>query len=170
MIKFKKNREDAIIPRKSKKGDAGFDLFTLDDCIIDKYETIVIPTGISVQLEQNQEASVRPRSGITLKGLDGAKYTSIDFIKVDDNECCYAKIEHDCSPYIRVIIGTLDSNYRGDIGIIVYNQEDYKVKIPAKTKLAQMVISLISTDEIIIVDELDESERGINGFGSSGTK
>ncbi|WP_252251282.1 dUTP diphosphatase [Clostridium sp. VAP52] len=169
MIKFKKNREDAIIPRKSKKGDAGFDLFTLDDCIIDKHETIVIPTGISVQLEQNQEASVRPRSGITLKGLEGAKYTSVDFLKIE-NECCCAEIEHNCSPYIRVIIGTLDSNYRGDIGIIVYNQEDYKVKIPAKTKLAQMVVSLISTDEVIIVDELDKSERGNKGFGSSGTK
>ncbi|HBJ1650921.1 TPA: deoxyuridine 5'-triphosphate nucleotidohydrolase [Clostridium botulinum] len=168
MIKFKKNREDAIIPRKSKKGDSGFDLFTLDDCIIDKHETIVIPTGISVQLEQNQEASVRPRSGITLKGLEGATYTSIDFIKGEDNECYCAKIEHNCSPYIRVILGTLDSNYRGDVGIIVYNQEDYKVKIPAKTKLAQMVVSLISTDEVIIVDELDKSERGNNGFGSSG--
>ena len=173
MIKFKKNREDAIIPRKSKKGDAGFDLFTLDDCIIDKHETIVIPTGISVQLEQNQEASVRPRSGITLKGLEGAKKINNELIPNSDGISYWEDKEYEIlfnNPYIRVIIGTLDSNYRGDIGIIVYNQENYKVKIPAKTKLAQMVISLISTDDVIIVDELDESERGNKGFGSSGVK
>ena len=154
MIKFKKNDVDAIIPKKGKEGDAGFDLFTLNDAIIEPHQTIVIPTGISVQLETNQEATIRPRSGITLKGCEG----------------CLCGNTTTKKPYIRVQLGTLDSNYRGDIGIIVYNQEDSRVFIPAKTKLAQMVVSLISTDEVVIVDELDESDRGEKGFGSTGTK
>lgn len=158
MIKFKQNDTNAIIPKKGKEGDAGFDLFTLNDAIIEPHQTIVIPTGVSVQLESNQEATIRPRSGITLKGCSGCFRDNTKNVKVD------------CVPYIRVQLGTLDSNYRGDIGIIVYNQEDYRVYVPSKTKLAQMVVSLISTDEVVVVDELDETDRGEKGFGSTGTK
>ena len=158
MIKFKKNDVNAIIPKKGKEGDAGFDLFTLNDSVIEPHQTIVIPTGVSVQLETNQEATIRPRSGITLKGCGGCFRDNTKNVKVD------------CVPYIRVQLGTIDSNYRGDIGIIVYNQEDYKVYIPSKTKLAQMVVGLISTDKVIVIDELDKTDRGENGFGSTGTK
>lgn len=167
MIKFKRNREDAIIPTKGREGDAGFDLFTLDEVELKPNETIVIPTGISVQLEKNQEASIRPRSGITLKGLSGAKEI-IESLFEEDRTSYWKTQEYDCTSYIRVQLGTLDSNYRGDIGIIVYNQEKYTVKIPAKTKLAQMVVSLISTDEVVVVDDLDDTNRGEQGFGSSG--
>ena len=154
MIKFKKLNKNAIIPTKAKKGDAGFDLFTLKEVVILSHETIVIPTGISIQLEANQEATIRPRSGISLKGCSG----------------CYARDEIiiECTPYLRVQLGTIDSNYRGDVGIIVYNQEDYTVGIPAKTKLAQMVVGFISEDEVIVVDELEDSDRGDKGFGSTG--
>ena len=158
MIKFKKNDVNAITPKKGKEGDAGFDLFTLNDSVIEPHQTIVIPTGVSVQLETNQEATIRPRSGITLKGCGGCFRDNTKNVKVD------------CVPYIRVQLGTIDSNYRGDIGIIVYNQEDYKVYIPSKTKLAQMVVGLISTDKVIVIDELDKTDRGENGFGSTGTK
>lgn len=167
MIKFKKLNKNAIIPCKGKVGDAGFDLFTLNEATLKPHQTMVIPTGISVQLETNQEATIRPRSGITLKGCGGCfKVISLNIL----NEDGFGDIVtfESCSPYVRVQLGTLDSNYRGDIGIIVYNQEDYEVRIPAKTKLAQMVVNLISTDEVIIVDELDESERNDKGFGSSG--
>jgi len=163
MIKFKKLNKNAIVPTKGREGDAGFDLFTLSEATIQPYQTIVIPTGISVQLETNQEATIRPRSGITLKGCGGCFGTIYPPTEMPPTYT-------ECSPYLRVQLGTLDSNYRGDIGIIVYNQEDYEVDIPAKTKLAQMVIGYISTDEVIVVDELDESERNEKGFGSSGTK
>ena len=155
MIKFKKLNENAIIPTKAKKGDAGFDLFTLKEVVILPHKTIVIPIGISVQLETNQEATIRPRSGISLKGC---------------SNCIDEDYTTTCSPYLRVQFGTLDSNYRGDVGIIVYNQEDYTVGIPAKTKLAQMVVGFISEDEVVVVDELDGSDRGDKGFGSTGVK
>ena len=96
MIKFKKNDTNAVIPKKGKQGDAGFDLFTLNDAIIEPHQTIVIPTGISVQLETNQEATIRPRSGITLKGCSGCFRVNTKNIKVD------------CVPYIRVQLGTID--------------------------------------------------------------
>ena len=154
MIKFKKLNENAIIPTKGKKGDAGFDLFTLNDISVLPRQTIVVPTGMSVQLEPNQEATIRPRSGISLKGCSSAN----NFFEPSEYD----------SPYLRVLLGTLDSNYRGDIGIIVYNQENYTVIIPAKTKLAQMVVSIISEDEVVVVDELEDSDRGDKGFGSTG--
>ena len=153
MIKFKKLNENAIIPTKAKKGDAGFDLFTLKEVVILPHKTIVIPIGISVQLETNQEATIRPRSGISLKGC---------------SNCIDEDYTTTCSPYLRVQFGTLDSNYRGDIGIIVYNQENHAYRIPAKTKLAQMVVGFISEDEVIVVDELEDSDRGDKGFGSTG--
>lgn len=154
MIKFKKLNENAIIPTKGKKGDAGFDLFTLNDISVLPRQTIVVPTGMSVQLEPNQEATIRPRSGISLKGCSSAN----NFFEPSEYD----------SPYLRVLLGTLDSNYRGDIGIIIYNQENYTVIIPAKTKLAQMVVSIISEDEVVVVDELEDSDRGDKGFGSTG--
>ena len=154
MIKFKKLNENAIIPTKGKKGDAGFDLFTLNDITVLPRQTIVVPTGMSVQLEPNQEATIRPRSGIRLKGCSSAN----NFFEPSEYD----------SPYLRVLLGTLDSNYRGDIGIIIYNQENYTVIIPSKTKLAQMVVSIISEDEVVVVDELEDSDRGDKGFGSTG--
>jgi dUTP pyrophosphatase len=119
---------------------------------------------MAVQLHPNQEASIRPRSGISLKGCDGC-FKCTPIISEEEIKSSY----EECSPYLRVQLGTLDSNYRGDIGIIVYNQEDYTVTVPAKTKLAQMVISYISTHEAILVEDLENSERNEQGFGSSGT-
>lgn len=174
MIKFKKLNENAIVPTKGREGDAGFDLFTLNRTIIKSHETIVIPTGISVQLEPNQEASIRSRSGISLKGCNGCFKIVEHLIKDivwEEGYTFHTEVKCEkCSPYLRVQLGTLDSNYRGDIGIIVYNQEYYDVIIPEKTKLAQMVISYISTDEVIVVEKLDESERNEKGFGSSGVR
>jgi len=170
MIKFKKLNENAIIPTKGKEGDAGFDLFTLEDTTIEPRQTIAIPTGMSVQLEVNQEATIRPRSGISLKGCSSC-YSDFATLITEGIHKGNKEAEYkECSPYLRVQLGTLDSNYRGDIGIIVYNQEDYDIDIPAKTKLAQMVVGFISTDEVIVVDELDDSDRGDKGFGSTGVK
>ena len=66
--------------------------------------------------------------------------------------------------------GTCDSGYKGDIGIITYNQENYDVLIPKGTRLAQCVVMEVPKVELIEVFELSESERGTTGFGSSGTK
>lgn len=90
-IKIKRLHPDAVLPKKAHEGDAGFDLVAVEDVIIEPGETALVPTGIAVELPEGFELQVRPRSGITLKTK------------------------------LRVQLGTVDSNYRGEIGVIVDN-------------------------------------------------
>ncbi len=152
-VKFVKLSEDAIVPCYGRRGDAGLDLFTVEDIIIRANETMVIPTNIAIQLPMGYEASVRPRSGISLNGVKGC------------TDCSTMKL---CQPYLRVQFGTVDSNYRGSIGIITYNQENYDVLVPRGTKLAQLVVSPVISVDLIEVESLDDTNRGNKGFGSSG--
>src|SRR5690625_4829560 len=90
-IGFKKLNGNAILPVKTHPTDSGFDLFVSEDVLIESGETVVVPTGIAIQLPEGYEAQVRPRSGITSKTK------------------------------LRVRLGTIDNEYRGEIGIITDN-------------------------------------------------
>lgn len=104
-------------------------------------ETKVVPTGIAIELPDGYYADVRPRSGLTSKSA------------------------------LRVHLGTIDSNYRGDIGIICENtnhlDEESLIKIKRGDKIAQILIQKLPEIELVEVNELSDSERGINGFGST---
>lgn len=160
-IRLMKLDERATMPKFAKQGDSGFDMYTLEDTIIKAGETKLIKTGIAADLEEGYEIQVRPRSGVSLNGMKG----------------CYRKSANEyspefdvCQPYLRIQFGTVDSGYKGDIGLITYNQESYDVLIPKGTRLAQCVVMEVPKVELIEVFELSESERGTTGFGSSGTK
>lgn len=90
-VKIKRLNEDAVIPKYAHEWDAGFDLVAAEDVIIEPGETKIVPTGLAIALPPNYEAQIRPRSGITVKTK------------------------------LRVQLGTIDSLYRGQIGIIVDN-------------------------------------------------
>lgn len=142
MINCKRLNENATLPKRGRDGDAGLDLFTCEKAVVKSHKTIAISTGIAIQIPYGMEGEVRPRSGISLFGFNGVN--------------------------IQVIVSTIDSNYRGEIHIIVYNPSDDDICIPIKTKLAQIVISNVVTDDLQFVDELDETNRGHSKFGSSG--
>ena len=152
MIKVKKLKEDAIIPHMSREGDACYDLYTIRDYNVQSYETVVIPTGIAIELPVEYEAEIRPRSGISLNGV--LAY-DVFMGRMDNFKCT-------------IIQGTIDSNYRGEIGIIFRNETMCDITIKKHTKLAQIKINYVPDVELIEVEELSESNRGINGFGSSG--
>lgn len=152
MIKIKKLTEDAIIPHRSREGDACYDLYTNRDWEVKAYDTVVIPTGIAIELSVEYEAEIRPRSGISLNGVRA--YDSF-MGRMDDFKCT-------------IIQGTIDSNYRGEIGIIFRNETMCDIKIKKNTKLAQMKINHVPGVKFVEVEELSESNRGENGFGSSG--
>lgn len=164
-LQIKRLTETAIMPRKFHPTDSGFDLFADEDVIIEPGETAVIKTGIAIALPPNHEAQIRPKSGVTSKTK------------------------------LRVQLGTVDEHYRGEVGIIVDNIRhpseydaiecalglrdtfEYCTDIPVPRgtyriskgdKIAQMVIAPVAHPEIIEVDELDETDRGVNGFGSTG--
>lgn len=131
---------DAVIPFKAHEDDAGFDLFATESFTIKSGETLVIPTGIAVQLPKNFEIQIRPRSGIT------------------------------SNTKLRVQLGTVDRGYRGELGIIIDNisQESKSYTINKGDKLAQFIVNELPIVNIIVVDELSDGDRGTNGFGSTG--
>lgn len=159
MIKVKKIVPDAIMPEKGREGDACFDLWTSEDSYILKGGTVAIPTGICIELPEKYEAEIRPRSGISLKGVKANTWDGKDKITITEDT-------FKCS----VIQGTIDENYRGEIKIIFRNESDKHIKISKHTKLAQMKINEVPVIKLVEVDELSDSNRGSDGFGSSDVK
>ncbi|MCC0642536.1 MULTISPECIES: dUTP diphosphatase [unclassified Clostridioides] len=147
-VKIKKLSQDAIVPSYAKEGDSGIDLYTLKDTVIPAKSAVAIPTGIALEIPYGYEMQIRPRSGISLNGL---------------KELYFAI-------YPTVRLGTIDSGYRGEIGIITYNEEDVEIVIPKHTKLAQGVFQQVPRAILKVVEELTISERGNDGFGSTGIR
>lgn len=139
-VKIKKLSEQAIIPNFAHKGDAGMDLYSIEEVIIPPSETRLIKTGISIQLPKMTEAQIRPRSGLALKH-------SITVLNTP---------------------GTIDEGYRGEIGVILINHGKDEFIVNKHMKIAQMVIKPIYEVNVLEVDELDDSDRGEGGFGSTG--
>ena len=143
ILNFKKLSPTAITPNKAHTTDAGFDLYADEDVILKYGETTAILTNIAIELPEGYVADVRPRSGLTL----------------------YSRL--------RVHYGTVDSGYRNGIGIIVENGDHGKlggltVRIKKGQKIAQLVILPIPEITLQEVTELSDSDRGVNGFGSTG--
>lgn len=139
-LKIKKLNDDAIIPQIAHKGDAGMDLFSIEDVCVPSGEVRLIKTGISIELPDNTEAQIRPRSGLALKH------------------------------YITVLNspGTIDAGYRGEIGVILINHSSVDFMVTKGMKIAQMVVKPIYDVTIDVVTELSNSDRGEKGYGSSG--
>lgn len=133
--------KEAVLPFYAHRGDAGLDLFSVEESLIKPMERKLISTGIRIQLPPNTEGQVRPRSGLALS-------YGITLLN---------------SP------GTIDEGYRGEIKVIMINlgQENFLIK--KGMKIAQMVINPVKRVLIKEVRELKDSERGEKGFGSTGT-
>lgn len=142
IVKFKKLNPDAIIPDYAHDGDAGMDLYSIQDDIIEPLSWKLIPTGLACELPQGTEGQVRSKSGIALKN----------------------------GVFVLNTPGTVDENYRGEIGVILYNlntKSPYEIK--KGQKIAQYVINQVEYVETIeITEELSTTDRGEGGFGSSG--
>ena len=139
-LKIKKLNEEAIIPNFAHKGDAGMDLYSIEEVVIPPTECRLIKTGISIQLPKMTEAQVRPRSGLALKH-------SVTVLN---------------SP------GTIDEGYRGEIGVILINHGKEEFIVNKNMKIAQMVVKPVYDINILQVEELNDTERGEGGFGSTG--
>lgn len=135
-----KINEKAVIPFQAHKGDAGMDLFSIEEAVLKPLERKLIHTGIKIQLPENTEAQIRPRSGLALKN-------GITVLNTP---------------------GTIDEGYRGEIGIILINLGNEEFKIEEGMKIAQMVIKPTLSLDVEEVVELTETTRGEGGFGSTG--
>ena len=132
------------LPTYATEQSAGMDLTAaLEEAIeIGPGERMLIPTGLTIELPEGYEAQVRPRSGLALK--HGVTVLN--------------------SP------GTVDADYRGEIGVILANLGQQEFTVERGMRIAQMVIAKHATVEWEIADELSETERGSGGFGSTGSK
>jgi len=141
-LKIKKIDDNAIIPNYAHEGDAGLDLYSVKELLLNPGERGLVHTGIQIELPRNTEAQIRPRSGLALKN----GITTLN------------------SP------GTIDEGYRGEIGVILINHSNEVFKVEQGMKIAQMVIKPVFKVNIIETTELSDSERNEKGFGSSGTR
>lgn len=138
------NRSHHPLPQYATALSAGMDLrANLDEPIyLGPMQRCLVPTGLYIALPAGFEAQIRPRSGLALK-------KGITLLNAP---------------------GTIDADYRGEIGVIVMNCSDTEFVIEDGERIAQMVIARYETVEWNAVSELDETERGDGGFGHTGHK
>jgi dUTP pyrophosphatase len=145
ILKIKKVRENAKIPTRATPGSAGLDLYAcIDEPItLKKGDKALIPTGIAIGLDDPHYAAfIYARSGLAIKHGIGLLNS----------------------------VGVIDSDYRGEICVGVIKQTDPEYTIEPFERIAQMVIEPVELPEIIEVNDLDDTDRGAGGFGSTGTK
>lgn len=141
-LRIKRMHEDAKMPLQARAGDAGMDLFSSEDTIIPARKWALVKTGIQLELPAGTEGQVRPRSGLALKH-------GITVLN---------------SP------GTIDEGYRGEVGVVLMNHSDVDFVVEKHMRIAQLVVQLVPTVNVVEVSALSETERGEQGFGSSGVK
>lgn len=132
--------EAAVLPSYAHEGDAGMDLYSIDNTLIYPGEIKLIHTGIKIQLPPNTEAQIRPRSGLALKN-------GITVLNTP---------------------GTIDEGYRGEIGVILINHGKEEFQVNKGMKIAQMIIKPVIRVSISKAESLEETARGEGGFGSTG--
>lgn len=136
------NVRDIPLPNYATNGSAGMDLFAAveKNIILKPNQTYLIPTGIKIELPHGYEAQIRPRSGLALN-------YGIGILN---------------SP------GTIDSDYRGEVKIIIHNFGDKDFEIKRGDRIAQMVVSKYERVELELVEEVNSTIRGSGGFGHTG--
>jgi dUTP pyrophosphatase len=133
---FERLHEDAIIPRYQTKGSAGLDLHSVEAATILPGERALIGTGLRINLQEGFEGQVRSRSGLAAKN----------------------------GIFVLNSPGTIDSDYRGEIKIILFNSGKEPFNIKKEDRIAQLVIARVWIDPELVLD----NTRQDNGFGSTG--
>ena len=140
VLKIKKLNPKAIIPAYQTEEAAGFDLHSIEDVVLKPNERKLISTGLAFEIEFGYEVQIRPRSGLAFKH-------GITVLN---------------SP------GTIDSDYRGEIKVLLINHSNEKFEIKKGDRIAQAVVAPVIQAEIVEVEELSDTTRGEGGFGSTG--
>lgn len=138
--KFDENKE-VFIPKYKTKGSSGMDLSSIEDCILWSRETRLVSTNLAVEIPEGYEIQIRPRSGLAAKN-------SVTVLN---------------SP------GTIDSDYRGEIKVILYNAGTQDFHISKGDRIAQMVLAKVEKMELFEYN-LSKTKRNDGGFGSTGNK
>jgi dUTP pyrophosphatase len=138
IVRFELTRETASPPFRATEGSSGWDIYAAEDVTIPSWTTRVIATGLAIELLPGYEAQVRPRSGLSSRG-------------------------------IYVAFGTVDSDYRGEIGVTMLNASDREYSVACGARIAQIVVAPVPTIQFSPASSpLSLTARGKGGFGSTG--
>ena len=138
ILKFKKLSKNAITPTRGSSNAAGFDLHSPETLEIPANGHGIVKTDLSVMLPKGTYGRIAPRSGLA------AKY------------------------YIGVGGGVVDCDYRGNVGVILFNHLGKTFEVNKADRIAQLIVEKICTPELVEVENLEETDRSDHGFGSTG--
>ena len=139
-LQFRRIHPDAVLPAYAHPSDAGMDVRSVEYLTIAPGKRALVHTGLVMLLPPQYEAQVRPRSGLALK-------YGVTVLNTP---------------------GTIDSGYRGEIGVILANFGDTDFQVRKGDKIAQIVIAPVTQPMIEETTDVDETDRGVGGFGSTG--
>lgn len=139
MFKVKLLNNNALPPKRANEFAAGYDLYASENCSIKPHEHTIVKTGITIELPPNTYGRIAARSGFTV------------------------------NQHSHIGAGVVDCDYRGEIGIVVFNLDSNNIiNIEKGNKIAQLIITPILTLDVNIVNEITTTDRGSSGFGSTG--
>ena len=134
----RKLHKDAVIPERKTDGAAGYDISSLEDCVVPPWGKALIKTGVAVRLPQGTYGRLAPRSGLALQH-------SID-----------------------VGAGVIDPDYTGELGVILFNHSNQQFVVEKGHRIAQLIIERNVTSDVVEFDQEDSTRRGDGGFGTTG--
>ncbi|PNW71917.1 hypothetical protein CHLRE_16g667850v5 [Chlamydomonas reinhardtii] len=134
----KKLNDKATLPKRGSAGAAGYDLASAEDTVIPAKGKGIVKTGLSIRCPKGTYGRVAPRSGLAVKN------------------------------FIDTGAGVVDEDYRGEVGVVLFNHSDVDFVVKVGDRVAQLVLERIATPDVEEVEELDATDRGANGYGSTG--
>ena len=140
-LRVKRLAETAVLPSHAHPNDAGLDLHAAVDTVIEPGKAVSVSTAIAIELPPGTEAQVRPRSGLALKHAVTILNTP----------------------------GTIDEGYRGEVGVVLINHGEAPFRVERGMRIAQLVVQPRLAIDVVEVDVLTDTERGLGGFGSTGS-
>ena len=138
VLRFKQLDERAVLPTRGSAFAAGLDVCSIEDVVIEPHQRATARTGLAVAIPHGFYGRVAPRSGLAVK-------QGLD-----------------------VLAGVIDSDYRGEVCVVLYNTSDVAIALPAGSKICQVIIEKIITPKAVWESDLDQTARGAGGFGSTG--
>ncbi|XP_065880458.1 deoxyuridine 5'-triphosphate nucleotidohydrolase [Euphorbia lathyris] len=137
-FRVKKLSENAVLPSRASPLSAGYDLSSAIETKVPAKGKALVPTDLSIAVPEGTYARIAPRSGLAWKY------------------------------FIDVGAGVIDADYRGPVGVILFNHYDTEFEVKKGDRIAQLIIERIMTPDVVEVEDLDETLRGEGGFGSTG--
>lgn len=141
-VKVQKINPEAVIPEYIHEGDSGMDVYSVNNMELKSGERKLIGTGLRFEIPIGYEIQVRPRSGLAIK-------KGVTVLNTP---------------------GTVDSSYRGELGVILINHSNETYSVKKGERVAQIVLSKVEKMLLEEIEELSSTERGSGGFGHTGNK